>query len=133
MPLGALVTAGQAHESKSFESLMDTVRIRRRRRPSAVAGDPVEAHIAVLIYSDSRILQSTWENDATRFLSLQPEALVPGLNEAVLGMKVGETRKIVLPADVAYPDGYPVELGLAAQDALVFVVELVAIEDAVDG
>ncbi len=39
MPLGALVTAGQAHESKSFESLMDTVRIRRRRRPSAVAGD----------------------------------------------------------------------------------------------
>ena len=39
MPLGALVTAGQAHESKSFESLMDTVRIRRRRRPNAVAGD----------------------------------------------------------------------------------------------
>ena len=33
------MTAGQAHESKSFESLMDTVRIRRRRRPSAVAGD----------------------------------------------------------------------------------------------
>ena len=39
MPLGALVTAGQAHESKSFEVLMDTVRIRRRRRPAAVAGD----------------------------------------------------------------------------------------------
>ncbi len=33
------MTAGQAHESKSFESLMDTVRIRRRRRPRAVAGD----------------------------------------------------------------------------------------------
>lgn len=39
IPLGALVTAGQAHESKSFEALMDTVRIRRRRRPTAVAGD----------------------------------------------------------------------------------------------
>lgn len=39
MPLGALVTAGQAHESKSFEALMDTVKIRRRRRPDAVAGD----------------------------------------------------------------------------------------------
>ena len=39
MPLGALVTAGQAHESKSFESLMDTINIRRRRRPEAVAGD----------------------------------------------------------------------------------------------
>ena len=39
VPLGALVTAGQAHESKHFEALMDTVRIRRRRRPDAVAGD----------------------------------------------------------------------------------------------
>lgn len=39
VPLGALVTAGQSHESKSFESLMDTVRIGRRRRPDAVAGD----------------------------------------------------------------------------------------------
>jgi len=38
-PLGALVTAGQSHESRHFEALMDTVRIRRRRRPNAVAGD----------------------------------------------------------------------------------------------
>jgi len=39
VPLGALLTPGQAHESKSFEALMDTVNIRRRRRPEAVAGD----------------------------------------------------------------------------------------------
>lgn len=39
MPLGALITAGQSHESRSFELLMDTVRIGRRRRPLAVAGD----------------------------------------------------------------------------------------------
>lgn len=39
IPLGALVTAGQSHESTSFEKLMDTVRIGARRRPEAVAGD----------------------------------------------------------------------------------------------
>ena len=39
VPLGALVTAGQSHESASFEVLMDTVNVRRRRRPDAVAGD----------------------------------------------------------------------------------------------
>ena len=39
VPLGALVTAGQTHESKSFEALLDTIKIRRRRRPDAVAGD----------------------------------------------------------------------------------------------
>jgi len=47
VPLGALVTAGQAHESKLFEALMDTVNIARRRRPDAVAGDKA--------YSCSRI------------------------------------------------------------------------------
>lgn len=39
MPLGAVLTAGQAHESQAFEALMNTVRIGRRRRPHAVAGD----------------------------------------------------------------------------------------------
>lgn len=42
VPLGSLVTAGQSHESVSFEALMDTVLIRGgrgRRRPDAVAGD----------------------------------------------------------------------------------------------
>lgn len=41
-PLGALVTAGQDHESVRFEALMDTVAVRGpggRRRPDAVAGD----------------------------------------------------------------------------------------------
>ena len=41
------MTAGQAHESKHFERLMDTVHIRRRRRPNAVAGDKA--------YSNTRI------------------------------------------------------------------------------
>lgn len=39
VPLGTLVTAGQAHESKSFAALMNRVKIGRRRRPDAVAGD----------------------------------------------------------------------------------------------
>jgi transposase len=34
-----MVTPGQAHESRSFEALMDTVKVRRRTRPDAVAGD----------------------------------------------------------------------------------------------
>jgi hypothetical protein len=37
--VGALVTAGQSHESASFEQLMNTVRIGSRRRAEAVAGD----------------------------------------------------------------------------------------------
>lgn len=38
MPLGAVVTAGQAHESRSFEAAMDAVRP-KYRRPMWVLGD----------------------------------------------------------------------------------------------
>lgn len=34
-----VLSGGQAHESKWFEPLMDAVRVRRRRRPDALAGD----------------------------------------------------------------------------------------------
>lgn len=45
LPLAAVVTPGQAHESKSFEESLDAVRIphsgvgRPRRRPAALAAD----------------------------------------------------------------------------------------------
>lgn len=39
MPLTIEVTAGQAHESTHFESVMDAVKIGRRRRPLRLAGD----------------------------------------------------------------------------------------------
>lgn len=45
IPLAAVVTPGQAHESKSLEDAMNAVRVQRcrpgrpRRRPGALAGD----------------------------------------------------------------------------------------------
>ena len=39
MPLAAQVTAGQCHESQYVESVINAVRIGRRRRPKKVAGD----------------------------------------------------------------------------------------------
>jgi transposase len=38
-PLAAVLTPGQAHECKSAETLVDAVKIGRRKRPSVVAGD----------------------------------------------------------------------------------------------
>lgn len=39
VPLGVMVTAGQSHESTSFGAVMNTVKVGRRHRPDAVAGD----------------------------------------------------------------------------------------------
>jgi transposase len=38
-PLAAMLTAGQAHEAKSAQTLVDAVKIGRRTRPRRIAGD----------------------------------------------------------------------------------------------
>ncbi len=58
MPLGALVTAGQAHESKLFEALMDTVNIRRRRRPEAVAADKAYSYPRIRAWLSKRGIEA---------------------------------------------------------------------------
>ena len=58
MPLGALVTPGQAHESRSFETLMDTVNIQRRRRPDAVAGDKGYSYPRIRAWLSRRAIEA---------------------------------------------------------------------------
>lgn len=62
MPLGVLITPGQAHESKSFEALMDTVNIGRRRRPHAVAGDKGYSYRRIRAWLSRRAIEAVIPN-----------------------------------------------------------------------
>lgn len=93
----------------------------------AVEGDVVSGYVVVLRHSDGQIIQSTYQNDTVTPLFVSPEGLLPGLNDGMIGIRVGETRQVVVPAEVAFPDGVPQDAGVSAGDALVFVVEVVDI------
>jgi hypothetical protein len=54
VPLGAVVTAGQAHGSKTLETLMNTVRIGRRRRPRAIGATATEVFVRGWRSAESR-------------------------------------------------------------------------------
>jgi peptidylprolyl isomerase len=94
---------------------------------AAKAGDTVIANIAVLYYSTSEIIQSTWETGQPAQLALVDDTLLPGLSEAVIGIKVGETRQVIIPAEMAFPEGIPDDAGIEADDALVFIIEPITI------
>lgn len=93
----------------------------------AAPGDIVDTNIVVMLHNDGTIVQSSWVQEASTQLALQEGALLPGLEEAVLGTKVGELRQIILPPNVAYPDGIPPNVPLSDDDALVFMLEPVRI------
>ena len=88
----------------------------------AQEGSIVDAQIVVMLYKSGVIVQSTYQDGAPTQLALRQGALLPGLEEGMLGTKVGEIRQIILPTSVAYPDGIP-QGGIDADDALVFFVE----------
>lgn len=92
----------------------------------AVPGSIIDAHIVVMLHNDGTIVQSTYQDGAPTQLALQEGSLLPGLEEGVLGTKVGETRQIIVPPQVAYPDGVP-DGAIEADDAFVFFIELLRV------
>ena len=92
----------------------------------AVPGSIIDAHIVVMLHDTSTIVQSTYQEGRPTQLALQEGSLLPGLEEGMLGIKVGETRQIILPPEVAYPDGIP-DGAIEADDAFVFFVELLRV------
>ena len=57
-------------------------------------------------------------------LDASPEAVIPGFDQEVTGMKVGQTDVAVIPEALAYPTGSDSSL---AGDTLVFIVHLVSL------
>ena len=92
----------------------------------AAAGTIIDAHIVVMLYKDGTIVQSTYQDGGPTQLALQEGSLLPGLEEGMLGTKVGETRQIIVPPEIAYPAGIP-DGGIEADDAFVFFVELLRV------
>ena len=52
---------------------------------------------------------------------------VPGFNDGILGLKVNEKRKLVLPSDLAYGATPPEGSGIPKHSVLVFEVRLVSL------
>ena len=89
---------------------------------AAEPGSIIDAHIVVMLRKTGTIVQSTYLEGNTTQLALQEGALLPGLEEGMIGVQVGDVRQIILPPEVAYPDGAPAN-GIDADDAFVFFVE----------
>jgi hypothetical protein len=60
-------------------------------------------------------------------LDADPAQVIPGLDEGIAGMEVGEIRDIVIPPSLAYGRHPPKKSGIPKNATLVYVVELVSL------
>ncbi|MCC7436354.1 FKBP-type peptidyl-prolyl cis-trans isomerase [Candidatus Nomurabacteria bacterium] len=91
------------------------------------AGDTVSVHYTGAIASTGEIFQSS-KDFGTEPITFPLGGVIKGWTDGIPGMKIGGTRRLVIPATQAYGATPPPGSGIPANADLVFDVELVAIK-----
>ncbi len=93
------------------------------------AGMLMTAHYVGISWSTGEEFDASWERGEPISLVIGQGQVIPGWDEGLLGMRVGGRRSLIIPPDKAYGEqGAPPVI--AADETLVFVVDLVEAEEA---
>jgi peptidylprolyl isomerase len=94
--------------------------------PAVKAGDKASVQYVGVAYSSKKIFDSSWSRNQPFAFTLGTGTVIPGWDQGVVGMQVGGRREIIIPPSLAYGAQSPGS-GIAANDTLVFIVDLVKI------
>ncbi len=89
-------------------------------------GDTVTCHYTGAIAKTGEVFQTS--HDFGKPISFPLNGVIEGWTKGVPGMKVGGTRRLLIPAAMAYGSRPPYGSGIPADADLVFDIELVAVE-----
>jgi FKBP-type peptidyl-prolyl cis-trans isomerase FkpA len=124
-------------EDVTFASSLRVDLAQMTRLPSGVYIRTLEAGAgtATVTASNTVILDYTlWLPNGTllqgpaRLDPYPATGFVPGFNEGILGLKVSERRRLILPSELAYGANPPEGSGIPKHSVLVFEVRLVSLE-----
>lgn len=88
-------------------------------------GDTLVVQYVLASYSTGKIVESSWDVQPLSF-TLGSAEVFPGWNQGLTGMRVGGRRELIVPPTLAYGDQPPIA-GIADNDALVFIVDLLSV------
>ncbi|MGB4800187.1 MAG: FKBP-type peptidyl-prolyl cis-trans isomerase [Candidatus Saccharimonadales bacterium] len=90
------------------------------------AGATVTCHYTGAIAASGEVFQSS--HDFGQAISFPLTGVIAGWAEGVPGMKVAGTRRLLIPAAMAYGANPPYGSGIPANADLVFDIELISID-----
>jgi hypothetical protein len=88
-------------------------------------GDNFTAQYVLATYSTHKVVQSSWTSSPFS-TTLSDSNLIKGWVAGMAGMKVGGRREMIIPPSLGYGASSP-GTGIAANDTLVFVVDLLKV------
>lgn len=91
------------------------------------AGDTVSVHYTGALASNAGVFQSS-KDFGTDPVTFPLSGVIKGWTDGIPGMKIGGTRRLLIPSDMAYGANPPSGSGIPANADLVFDVELISIQ-----
>ena len=89
-------------------------------------GDEVTINYALLDYGTGEEIESTWDRNKPYSIRIGEGKVIPGVEQGIVGMRVGGRRELTIPPDLAYGrKGRPPVV--APNTTLVFVIDLLAV------
>ena len=106
-----------------------TVDVRVGTGAEATNGRPVSVNYALFHYSATAVDNKggSIQTGPFSFTVGSPQAIA-GFSQATLGMRVGGLRRAIVPPNLAYGNNPPANSGIAANETLVFEIELLAVQ-----
>jgi len=95
--------------------------------PAAKAGDNVSVQYVGVAYSSKQQFDASWDRGQPYPFVLGAGNVIPGWDKGVVGMKVGGRRDLIIPPSLGYGASPPPGAPIAANDTLIFVVDMVKI------
>ena len=106
-----------------------TVDVRVGTGAEATAGRAVNVNYALFHYSATAADNKGGAIQAGPFsFTVGSPQAIAGFSQATLGMRVGGLRRAIVPPNLAYGNNPPANSGIAANETLVFEIELLAVQ-----
>jgi len=111
--------------SGSPPTVLESANLITGNGPAAQDGDMLTVQYVLATYSSGKVVQSSWTGQPFGF-TLGAGDVIPGWEKGMVGMRAGGRRELIIPPSLGYRD-VAQGPGIAANDTLVFVVDVLKI------
>ena len=105
-----------------------TVDVRVGTGAEANSGRLVSVTYAGYHYSATAAENKGARFDSGTFPFTVGTGVIPGFSQGVIGMRVGGQRRVIIPPSLGYGSNPPAGSGIAANETLVFDIELLSVQ-----
>jgi peptidylprolyl isomerase len=92
----------------------------------AKVGENITVQYDGYSWTTKKEFDASWNRGQTFSFPLGQGQVIQGWDQGVVGMKVGGRRELIIPPNLAYGSQSPTQ-AIAANDTLIFIIDLVAI------